>query len=1014
MRHLTIGILAHVDAGKTTLSEALLYTAGAIRKTGRVDHGDAFLDTDLQERRRGITIYAKQAVFQAGDTEITLLDTPGHVDFSAETERTLQVLDAAVLVISGPDGVQSHTRTLWDLLRTYRVPVFLFVNKTDQPGVKRERVMEQLRTALKGGFQEFSFVSSAAGAPYAGPNAGAGVPGKLTDLTAPEVQEELAVLDEDLIERYLEEGTPVGKSDMIRLIRERKLFPVSFGSALRLEGVEAFLQVLSEYAPVPGPEEYPPEFGARVFKITRDEQGNRLTWMKVTGGVLKVKMALPQGRGRDELPGETGEAGRADSKEAERADQIRLYSGSKFTPLKEAEAGMVVAVTGPVNTRAGQGLGFEESGRMPLLSPVLTYRVLLPEGVDAAAMLPKLKSLEEEEPELHVLWEERTKELHVQLMGAVQTEVLQELVERRFGVKISFDAGSISYRETIAAPVEGVGHFEPLRHYAEVHLVMEPGAPGSGLQFASDVSVDRLALNWQRLILTHLEEREHAGVLTGSPITDMKITVAAGRAHAKHTEGGDFRQATYRAVRNGLMFAENILLEPWYSFALTVPESAAGRAMTDLDRMSAVFSLGGGTGAETGAETGAGIGGPGEDGFYASGGEIYGSGMTVISGKVPVSEIRNYADEVRAYTKGEGRLSVRLLGYFPCHNAEEVIDASGYDPELDPENSPDSVFCSHGVGTVIPWYDVPEYMHLPAVLETVGEEQDSADGKWWGAGAAGAGMDGTAGGSAGMRARRSSAEEGPFLSVEEVDAILARAGSANRKSSGMKRPYGQRRRYKETLEYSGGASDAGQGSRLPAAVQAQRRAEEKRSAASVEALRNAETVGGMDRRKEFFLVDGYNIIFAWPELNALAQANIDSARLALQDAMADYQGYRGSVMIVVFDAYRVAGHQVEIFDYHNIHIVFTKEAQTADAYIEQFSHEHAKTDRVVVATSDGLEQVIVRSAGSELMSAQDLKEDLERRTAAARENHLKSTTPRDTTMKEKLDSALRKEQRPGS
>ena len=947
---MTIGILAHVDAGKTTLSEALLYTAGAIRKAGRVDHGDAFLDTDLQERRRGITIYAKQAVFQAGDTEITLLDTPGHVDFSAETERTLQVLDAAVLVISGPDGVQSHTRTLWDLLRTYRVPVFLFVNKTDQPGVKRERVMEQLRTALKGGFQEFSFVSSAAGA-------GAGSPGILTDLTAPEIQEELAVLDEELMERYLEEGTPVGKDDMIRLIRERKLFPVSFGSALRLEGVEAFLQVLSEYAPVPGPEEYPPEFGARVFKITRDEQGNRLTWMKVTGGTLKVKMTLPPGRGRDEVPADAGETGRTDMKEAERADQIRLYSGAKFTPLKEAEPGMVVAVTGPEHIRAGQGLGFEESGRMPLLSPVLTYRLLLPDGVDAAAMLPKLKSLEEEEPELHVLWEERTKELHVQLMGAVQTEVLQELVERRFGVKISFDAGSITYRETIAAPVEGVGHFEPLRHYAEVHLVMEPGAPGSGLQFASDISVDRLALNWQRLILTHLEEREHAGVLTGSPITDMKITVAAGRAHAKHTEGGDFRQATYRAVRNGLMFAENILLEPWYSFALTIPESAAGRAMTDLDRMSAVFSLGAGT----------------EEAEDASGGDVYGSGMTVITGKVPVSEIRNYADEVRAYTKGEGRLSVRLLGYFPCHNAEEVIEAFGYDPELDPENSPDSVFCSHGVGTVIPWYDVPEYMHLPAVLQPDTEERDSEDGGVWMA-----------------AARRSSAEEGPFLSVEEVDAILARAGSANRKSSGVKRPYGQRRRYKETLEY------------------------EKRSAASAEALRNAETVGGMERRKEFFLVDGYNIIFAWPELKALAEANIDSARLALQDAMADYQGYRGSVMIVVFDAYRVAGHQVEIFDYHNIHIVFTKEAQTADAYIEQFSHEHAKTDRVVVATSDGLEQVIVRSAGSELMSAQDLKEDLGRRTAAARENHLKSSAPRDTTMKEKLDSALRKEQRPGS
>ncbi len=920
LRHLTIGILAHVDAGKTTLSEALLYTAGVIRKTGRVDHGDAFLDTDVQEKRRGITIYAKQAVFRAGDTEITLLDTPGHVDFSAETERTLQVLDAAVLVISAPDGVQSHTLTLWKLLKSYRVPVFIFVNKMDQPGAKKERVLEQLTNRLKAGFLELKEDPEA--------------------LAAPEIQEELAVLDEALMEQYLEEGIPAGQEDILRLIRERKLFPVCFGSALRLEGVESFLRILDLYAPVPA--DYPEEFGARIFKITRDEQGNRLTWMKITGGTLKVKMTLPARSG--------GASG------TEKADQIRRYSGTKFTPLKEAEAGMVVAVTGPQNTRAGEGLGFEKSGRMPILTPVLSYRVLLPDGVDAAAMLPKLRTLEEEEPELHVLWDERTQEIHVQLMGAVQTEVLEDLVERRCGVRIAFDSGSIAYRETIAAPVEGVGHFEPLRHYAEVHLLMEPGEPGSGLVFAADVSVDRLALNWQRLILTHLEEREHPGVLTGSPITDMKITVAAGRAHEKHTEGGDFRQATYRAVRNGLMFAENVLLEPWYEFSLSVPEASIGRAMSDLDRMSAEFSLGGGPEAD---------GLSGDGGSSGSGsGDAPAPGSSVIAGRVPASEIRNYADEVRAYTKGEGQLSLRLLGYLPCHNAEEVIEASGYDPELDVNNSPDSVFCSHGVGTVIPWYDVPEYMHLPPVLESTGSADDED-------------MDEPAAGS--YRARRT-AEEGPFLSIEEVDAIVDRAGSANRRNSGSRRRYSQRRRYKETLA----CGDA------------------KRSEASAAKLRAAESLEKMDHRKEYFLVDGYNIIFAWPELRSLAEQNIDSARLALQDRLSDYQGYRGCELIAVFDAYRVAGHQVEIFDYHNIHVVFTKEAQTADAYIEHFSHEHAKTDRVVVATSDGMEQVIVRSAGSELMSAQDLKEDMERRTSAARDTHLKPTAPRDSTMAEKL------------
>ena len=990
MRHLTIGILAHVDAGKTTLSEALLYTAGAIRKQGRVDHGDAFLDTDLQEKQRGITIYSKQAVFRSGDTEITLLDTPGHVDFSAETERTLQVLDAAVLVVSGADGVQSHTRTLWNLLRTYRVPVFVFVNKMDQPGVKKERVMEQLRNVLKAGFVEFSSVPAgtfalpgaggAAGAKgTSGAGEGAGIPGRPADFSDPDFQEELAVLDEDLMERYLEEGGEIADGDIVRLIRERKLFPVSFGSALRLAGVEAFLGLLDRFAPAPAPEEYPAEFGARVFKITRDEQGNRLTWMKITGGALKVKMTLSEG--------DSDSAGGAPGTD-EKIDQIRQYSGARFTPLKEAAAGMIAAVTGPEHTRAGQGLGFEENGRMPLLSPVLTYRLLLPDGVDAAAMLPKMRSLEEEEPELHVLWDERTKEIRVQLMGAVQTEVLKELAERRYGVRLSFDEGSIAYKETIASPVEGVSHFEPLRHYAEVHLLMEPGEPGSGLQFASDISVDRLALNWQRLILTHLEEREHPGVLTGSPITDMKITVAAGRAHDKHTEGGDFRQATYRAVRNGLMFAENVLLEPWYRFTLAVPAAAVGRAMTDLDRMGAQFALGAGAEEAAGDETGFGGADSGD------------SGLTVLSGKVPVSEIRNYADQVRAYTKGEGTLSVRLLGYFPCHNAEEVIEASGYDPELDPENPPDSVFCSHGVGTIIPWYDVPEYMHLPPVLEETGWDGDDAPG------AAGLSPDEALSEeeearlrAASFRGRRSAggAAEGPFLSVEEVDAILDRAGSANRRASGQKRRMGQRRRYKETLDY--GADLYGEAA-SPAAARA--KAEQKTSEKSAEALRKAESVSGMDRRKEFFLVDGYNIIFAWPELRSLAEKNIDSARLALQDRLSDYQGYRGSVLIVAFDAYRVAGHQVEIFDYHNIHVVFTKEAQTADAYIEQFTHEHAKTDRVVVATSDGLEQVIVRSAGSELMSANDLKEDLERRTSAARETHLKRSAPRDTTLAEKL------------
>ena len=911
MKKLTIGILAHVDAGKTTLSEALLCETGVLRQAGRVDAGNTFLDTDEQERQRGITIFSKQAVFRTEDTEFTLLDTPGHVDFSAETERTLQVLDAAILVISAPDGVQSHTVTLWRLLQTYRIPVFIFVNKMDQidvlqrPAV-RARVLGQLNAMFRGGFFDF---------------------GKSLD--TPEIQEDLSLLDETLMERYLEDGTPVGEDDLRRLVGARKLFPCWFGFARELngvtEGVKALLSGLSRYAPVP---DCPEEFGARIFKITRDEQGSRLTWMKITGGTLRAKMVIP------EL--------------AEKADQLRLYNGKKFTPLQEAPAGTVVAVTGLTKTRAGEGLGTEQASRMPLLSPVLRYRILLPEDVDAAAMLPKLRSLEEEEPELHILWDEESKEIRVQLMGEVQTEILKNLVAKRFNVEIGFDRGSISYRETITDTVEGVGHFEPLRHYAEVHLILSPGEPGSGLVFESSVSSDRLATNWQRLILTHLEEKEHLGVLTGAPITDMKITVADGKAHLKHTEGGDFRQATYRAVRNGLMYAQSILLEPWYEFTLEVPASCTGRALTDLDRMAAEFTLDAGGGPE---------------------------GEAVISGKVPVSEAFNYMEEVRAYTKGTGRLSLRFAGYFPCHDQDRVIEESGYDPELDLRNSPDSVFCSHGVGQTIPWYDVRQYMHLPAVLSY---GADDAAGPESGAEAAAA------------RARRGGGEE-IFLSTEEIDAIISRTFFANRRKEDRRRLWGRRRTTKEKVDYSGVSSGAGGsgGAGATAGTGGPRSGGKKDS-------------GEKKPRREFLLADGYNIIFAWEELNALAKLNIDSARLELQDILSNYQGYRGCEVIIVFDAYRVAGHQTEVLDWQNIHIVFTKEAQTADSYIEQFSMEHAKTDRVVVATSDGLEQIIVQTSGSELLSARELRDEVIRAARQVQDPQLTEPAPRNRPMEDQL------------
>ena len=891
LKRITIGILAHVDAGKTTLSEALLLNAGAIRKAGRVDHGDAFLDTDEQEKQRGITIYSKQAVFRHGGTLFTLLDTPGHVDFSSETERALQVLDAAVLVVSAPDGVQSHTLTLWNLLKAYHIPVFLFLNKMDQPGTDRAAALADLRSRLNGAFLDFN-----------------------SDLTSSGSQEELAVLDEPLLDRYLEKNIPVSEADIRRLIRERKLFPCWFGSALKNQGVDALLDGLDRFSSAA---DYPAEFGARVFKITRD-QGTRLTWMKITGGTLLPKTVLK----------ETGE----------KADQLRLYSGSRFQTLSEAPSGTVLAVTGLEKTRAGEGLGIEKNGRFPLLSPVLSCRVLLPEGTDAAEMYPEFRRIEEEDPELKVLWNEQAGEIQVQLMGTVQKEVLRALVKKRCGVEIGFDRGTIAYRETIRDTVEGVGHFEPLRHYAEVHLLLEPGEPGSGVVYSSNVRTDSLASNWQHLVLSSLAEKVHLGVLTGSPITDVRITLAAGRASEKHTEGGDFREASWRAVRNGLMQAQSVLLEPWYTFSLTVPQENIGRALTDLDRMSAQFGVSG----------------------------------TCITGRAPFSEIMNYADTVRAYTRGSGSLTLAYAGYFPCHNEEEVIAERNYIPELDPGNSADSVFCSHGVGTLVPWYEVKEHMHLPSVLETEDGEQEKAAEE----------------AAAAARRRADAGEPERFLSVEEIDEIINRTFFANRRSETHKRrPFAKRRRFKETIA-AAGAGNAGTSGRAEGTLP-------KKAAA----------------RKEYLLCDGYNIIFSWEELNALAAVNIDSARLALMDILSNYQGYRGCELILVFDAYRIAGHREENLDWYNIHVVYTKDAQTADSYIERFSHDHAKTDRVIVATSDGLEQIIVRSAGSELMSSRDLREDVLKRAGTPDTIHLDNpAAPKNRPLGEALKQLKQNEQ----
>ena len=846
-KHLVVGILAHVDSGKTTLSEAMLYRAGAIRKLGRVDHKDAFLDTDALEKARGITIFSKQALLTVGKTEITLLDTPGHVDFSTETERTLQVLDYAVLVISGTDGVQRHTETLWRLLRRYHIPTFVFVNKMDLPGMERAALLEQLNRRLGEGFVDFSADRA-------------------------ERDEALAVCDERLMERVLDNGT-LTDADLVPAIARRHVFPCWFGAALRLDGVDALLDGLErDTRAAPALD----AFGAKVFKVSQDEQGTRLTWLRVTGGELRVKA---------QLTGETdGEPW------AEKANQLRLYSGAKYTLAERIGPGQVCAVTGLTQARPGQGLGAEQDSDLPVLEPVLSYQVLLPEGADVHAALGRLHRMEEEEPQLHVVWNETLGEIHVQLMGEIQLEVLKSLLAERYGLDVSFGPGGILYKETITEAIEGVGHYEPLRHYAEVHLKLEPLPRGSGLQFAADCREEVLDKNWQRLVLTHLEEKQHLGVLTGSPLTDVKITLIAGRAHLKHTEGGDFRQATYRAVRQGLMMADRIhktqLLEPWYAFRLELPAENVGRAMNDIQNMGGSFDP-----PQTSS-----------DGRTA-----------VLTGTAPTAAMQSYPMEVVGYTRGRGHLSLSLDGYRPCHNAQQVIEAIVYEPEHDLDNPADSVFCSHGAGFVVPWDQVRSHMHVDSGWGKTVRPEEAVQ----------------------ARPRRMAA----YRATLEEDAELLKI---------FEQTYGPIKR--DPL--------------------AAFRPTQKRERPDF----NAEQ---WEIQPEYLLVDGYNIIFAWDELNALSKQSLDAARRRLMDILCNYQGFKKCVLILVFDAYRVPGSPGSIEQYHNIHVVYTKEAETADMFIEHVTHEIGKGRRVRVATSDGMEQVIILGHGALRVSARMFHEEVQ-------------------------------------
>ena len=889
---LTIGILAHVDAGKTTLAESILYLTGSIRKLGRVDHQDAFLDTYELERERGITIFSKQAEFRLGEREVTLLDTPGHVDFSAEMERTLQVLDYAILVISGADGVQGHVQTLWRLLKQYEIPVFLFINKMDQPDTNEKALMEELTKRLDEKCINFS-----------------------GGLETEEAKENLAVCDEAVLEHYLESGE-IQKEEIINLIAKRKVFPCYFGSALKIQGVEEFLRGIETFTRECA---YPEEFGARVFKIARDAQGNRLTYLKITGGSLKVKMLLSNekeaGEGKEELW-------------EEKAEQIRIYSGNSFEAVKEAKAGSVCAVTGLSHTYCGQGLGIEAHTFLPVLEPVLTYKIELPEDCNVHSMLIKLKELEEEEPQLHIVWDERLQEIHAQVMGEVQIEILKRMIWERYQTEVEFGSGKIVYKETIEDCVEGVGHFEPLRHYAEVHLKLEPAERGTGLHFFADCSEDLLDRNWQRLVLTHLEERMHKGVLTGSEITDMRITLVSGRAHLKHTEGGDFRQATYRALRQGLKKAKSVLLEPVYEFRLELPADKVGRAMADIQKMYGEFQL------------------SDSEGEYS-----------VVTGFAPVSLMCDYQKEVMAYTSGHGRLFCTLKGYMPCHNADEVIEEMNYDSESDLENPTGSVFCAHGAGFIVPWYEVEDYMHLE--LQTPMQKQVEEEIPM------------------------------PKRTPQEAEAYL-KEGVQNEEElrAIFERTYGAVKRERQGWERVS-----------------------KRNPNRNPSVRSSETENTRKEKKrepikEYLLVDGYNIIFAWEDLNELSKINIESARNKLMDRLSNYQGYKKMTLILVFDAYKVKGNPGSVMKYHNIYVVYTKEAETADQYIEKTVHEIGRKYQVTVATSDALEQVIILGQGGNRLSAANLLEEVEAVEAEISKKVQKKTPKEKNYLFDHLDEEM--------
>lgn len=900
MKKLVVGILAHVDSGKTTLSEAMLYTAGKIRKLGRVDHKDAYLDTDAQERERGITIFSKQAVFTYDGMEITLLDTPGHVDFSAEMERTLQVLDYAILVINGMDGVQSHTDTLWKLLKRYEIPTFIFVNKMDMEGTDKDAVFQNIRKKLDGDCVDFS---------------------------SGDRDEQIAMADERLLDTYLDSGM-VEVEDIIEAILDRKIFPCFWGSALKLSGVQELLDAMNTYMVMPA---YNAEFGGRIFKISRDAKGERLTYMKVTGGSLKC---------REQIEGTEG-----------KVNQIRIYSGARYETVEEASAGTICAVTGLGETSAGQGVGCEQENVFAGLEPVLSYKVSYPEDKDAVVVLRDIRQLEEEEPELHVEFAQETGEIFVKVMGQVQLQVLTQIIKDRFGYLISFGMGRIIYKETLAEPVMGVGHFEPLRHYAEVHLLMEPLEPGSGMQFDTICSEDVLDKNWQRLILTHLEEKEYRGVLTGAPITDMKITVTAGRAHQKHTEGGDFRQATYRAVRQGLMMGECRLLEPVYAFRLEIPTEMTGRAMNDITRMHGRFAQ------------------P----------EIEGE-MSILTGTAPVATMQEYQQDVTAYTRGQGKLSCTLQGYEPCHNEDEVLAASTYDPELDMANPASSVFCAHGAGYIVDWYDVYDMMHVKEdpgfalagmedVLRNITSEPTEADED-----------------NRKRMAREQQDAGAPVYDEKELEDIFVRTYGSNSRENAAYNKAGFNRHNKSVSEadwYVKKAAEHGKSKTAGAQTP---------SVGSKTADTGIARPGAYRKQKgdkEYLLVDGYNVIFAWDDLKALAAVNIDSARDKLIDVMSNYQGYVGCELILVFDAYKVKQNPGSITKHGNIHVVYTKEAETADMYIEKTTHELGRKYKVTVASSDGLEQLIIMGQGALRMSSRGLREEVERVNQILRNDYLK-------------------------